>query len=270
MNDNDLKVAVCQIMTRTSKKDTLNNTCSMIREACENGADIVVLPEMFTCPYSNDKFKQYAEDDKSETVVLLGKLAKDNGVYIIGGTVPELSDDKLYNTCYAFDRTGNIIAKYRKSHLFDINIEGKISFKESDTISAGNDICVFDTEYGKMGIAICFDIRFPELFRVMAEMGAQIIFVPAQFNMTTGPVHWELVTRARAIDNENYIVAASAARSDSGYQCWGHSEIIGPYGDIRSTCDEKEQIIYADINLSDINSVRHQIPIFDNIRNDIY
>ena len=155
-------------------------------------------------------------------------------------------------------------------HLFDVDLPG-MSFKESNTFSPGDEICVFDTEYGKMGLAVCFDLRFPELFRAMAKRGANIIFLPAQFNMTTGPAHWEMQIRCRAVDNELFIVGAAAARREGfSYECWGHSLIADPYGTVLAGCDEKELIIYAEADLGRIAQVRAQLPTFLHLRSDIY
>lgn len=144
-------------------------------------------------------------------------------------------------------------------------------FKESNSFAPGEDITVFDTKFGRMGVEICFDIRFPELARAMAKRGAEVILCPAQFNMTTGPRHWELSVRARAMDNEVFFVGASAARYEGfDYECWGHSTVADPFGMVKASCDEKEQILYCDIDLNEVDSVRRQLPTFLHLREDIY
>ena len=130
---------------------------------------------------------------------------------------------------------------------------------------------MFDTRYGKMGAAVCFDVRFPELFRAMAVQGAQMIFLPAQFNLTTGPAHWEMSLRMRAVDNEVFLVGAAAARYEGfSYECWGHSAVVDPLWEVLASCDEKEQTIYADIDLDRIDEVRAQLPTFLHLRRDVY
>lgn len=266
-----IKIAVCQIKTETDKAETMRKAEAMIAEASQNGADIVVLPEMFNCPYSNKYFRGFAEAENGESVEVMSSWARDNGVILVGGSIPEKDGDKLHNTCFVFDRRGNVIARHRKAHMFDVEFENGISFKESKHFSPGNEITVFDTEYGKMGVIVCFDIRFPELSRTMAKRGAQIIFCPAQFNMTTGPKHWELSLRARAMDNELFFVGASAARYEGfDYECWGHSAVVSPFGEVLASCDEKEQILYCDVDLSEIDSVRRQLPTFLKLREDLY
>jgi len=270
MSNRKLKVAVCQLRTEIKQAETMAKAEKMIAEAAENGADIVVLPEMFNCPYSGEYFRKLASKGHEATVAEMSRWARENNIILVGGSIPELDGDDIYNTSFVFDRCGVQIAKHRKVHLFDVDIPG-MRFKESNTFEPGQQITVFDTEYGKMGLAICFDVRFPELFRAMAVRGAQIIFLPAQFNMTTGPAHWDATIKIRAVDNELFFVAASAARYEGfSYECWGHSAVIDPYGTVLASCDEKEQIIYAEVNLDRIDEVRRQLPTFNCLRREIY
>jgi len=271
MSDSKFRLALCQVMTRSEKEETLLQAEQMVREASLGGASVVVLPEMYFCPYSAKYFIPFSEPENGETVKRMSQWAQNYNVVLIGGSIPEMDDGELYNTCFVFDQNGKIIAKHRKVHMFDVDIEGGIRFKESDSFTAGEDICVFDTDYGRFGVAICFDIRFPEFIRSMARKGAELILLPAQFNMTTGPAHWELSIRARAIDNEVWFAACSAARNPDGpYKCWGHSTVAGPFGDVRATCDEAEQVLFCDIDLNDVDSVRKQLPTFLHLREEIY
>lgn len=265
-----MKIAVCQLRTELIQEETMKKVSAMVREAAENGADFVCLPEMFNCPYTREYFRKYAVLGHEEAVKQMSSWAKENHIYLVGGSVPESDDGKLYNTCFVFDREGKIIAKHRKVHLFDVDIPGA-RFMESHTFAPGGDVTVFDTEFGKMGAAVCFDIRFPELFRTMEERGAQVIFLPAQFGIKTGSLHWELLLRTRAVDYEVFVVGASAARYENfNYECWGHSTVVGPFGDIISSCDEKEQIIYADIDLDRVPQVRTELPTVTKLRRDVY
>lgn len=265
------KLAVVQIRTETDKAQTMDKAERMIAEAASNGAELVVLPEMWNCPYSKKYFHAIADNDNGESSDAMSRWAKESGIILVGGSVPEKCGDKLYNTCYVFDETGREIARHRKIHLFDVDIKGGVRFKESHSFAPGEDITVFDTRFGKMGVEICFDIRFPELTRAMAKRGAEVILCPAQFNMTTGPRHWELSVRARAMDNEVFFVGASAARYESfDYECWGHSTVADPFGMVRVACDEKEQILYCDIDLNEVDSVREQLPTFLHLREDVY
>ena len=255
-----------------NKDSNIKKALEMIKIAAENKSNMVILPEMFNCPYDNSKFREYAEERKnSKTLKAIKESAKELNLYIVAGSIPELEDDNLYNSSFIFDRDGEIIASHRKMHLFDIDIAGKISFKESETLSAGNQITVVDTELCKIGVAICYDIRFPELLRLMALRGAELIVIPGAFNMTTGPAHWETLIRARAIDNQLYVAAASPARNEElSYVAYGNSMVADPWGEIVARAGEKEEIVYADIKLSRVNDVREELPVLNGRRNDIY
>lgn len=255
-----------------NKEENLNKASLMIAESVNENADFIVLPEMFNCPYSNDKFIEYCEKEKdSPTLTRISALAREHEVYILAGSIPEKEKEKLFNTSYLFDKDGNIIAKHRKMHLFDIDVKDRITFKESDVLTAGNDFTIADTEFGKIGIGICYDIRFPELARIMVENGALILFYPGAFNMTTGPAHWELLFKSRALDNQVYCVGvAPALNEDASYHSFGHSIITNPWGDIIAEADTKEELIIGEIDLSEIKKIREELPLLKNKRRDLY
>ena len=270
MSDRKFRLAVCQLRTELLQEETMAKAERMVREAAGNGAQVVCLPEMYNCPYSKEYFKKYAALGHEPAVAAMSEWAKDCGVLLIGGSVPETENGKIYNTCFVFDRTGAVIAKHRKVHLFDVDIPG-MRFMESSTFTPGSDVTVFDTEYGRMGAAVCYDVRFPELFRSMAVRGAEIVFLPAQFNMATGPKHWDLALRSRAVNNELFVVGASAARYEGfHYECWGHSAVVDPFGEILAQCAEGETILYADINLNRVDEVRRRLPTCLRLRKDVY
>ena len=152
-----------------------------------------------------------------------------------------------------------------------MDLKDTFTFNESDSFTPGDDYCVISTDFGTIGIAICFDIRFPEYIRGLARRGAELIIIPAQFTVPTGEAHWELLSRARAIDNECWVVGAQAARDTGGiFECYGHSLIVSPYGDVISSADETEQIIYADIDLNEVDRVRSELPSFLKLKEDLY
>ena len=266
------KIAVCQLHVVDDKEVNLQRAVDLIEESASNGADLVVLPEMFNCPYSNDKFPEYAEDrDNSRTLKTVAGAAREYGVYLVAGSIPESDGDDIYNTSFIIDYKGYIIGSYRKLHLFDIDVPDGITFKESDTLTAGGELTIVDTDLARLGVIICYDIRFPELARLMALEGVEVLVVPGAFNMTTGPSHWETLIRARAIDNQLFLVAASPARDeDASYVAYGHSMIVDPWGEVLSEAGSGEEIIYADVNLNCINKVRRQFPVLKNRRLDIY
>ena len=266
-----IKLALCQMKVIDDKEENLNKASLMISRASEN-SDFIVLPEMFNCPYSNDKFIEYGEDEKdSPTLHKISSLARENNVYILAGSIPEKEEDKLFNTSYLFDRQGNMIAKHRKMHLFDIDVKDGITFKESDVLTAGDDFTVVNTEFGKIGIGICYDVRFPELARVMVENGALVLFYPGAFNMTTGPAHWQLLFRSRALDNQVFCIGvAPALNEDASYHSYGHSIVANPWGEVMAEVGQKEEIIFCEIDLSEIKKVREELPLLKNKRKDLY
>ena len=267
-----IKLALCQMNVIDDKKANLEKASSMIADGIGNNADFIILPEMFNCPYSNDKFIEYAEEEKdSYTLNKISKLAEANNVYILAGSIPEREDDKIFNTSYLFDKKGQIIAKHRKMHLFDIDVKDKITFKESDVLTAGDEFTIADTEFGKIGIGICYDVRFVELARIMVENGAMILIYPGAFNMTTGPAHWELLFRSRALDNQVFCIGvAPALNTDASYHSYGHSIVTNPWGEVISQADENENLIICEIDLSEIKKIREEIPLLKNKRNDLY
>lgn len=254
-----------------NKAQNLQKAEKFVQEAAAKGTDIAVLPEMFCCEYKNSAFIENKEPAGGLVHSTLARLAKDNHIYLVGGSMPEEDGEKIYNTSFVFDRSGNQIARHRKMHLFDIRVDGGQSFCESDTFSAGEDITVFDTEFGKMGLIICFDIRFPELTRLEAFKGAQAVFVPAAFNMTTGPAHWELSFRSRALDNQVFMVGCAPARDENAfYVSYANSIVTGPWGDVLARAGAGEEMLYAELNLREIPSVRRQLPLLSARRTDIY
>lgn len=267
-----VKLALCQMNVIDNKEKNLKKANSMINNAVSENVDFIVLPEMFNCPYSNEKFIEYAEEEKeSSTLLKISQLACKNNVYILAGSIPEKDGNELFNTSYLFDKNGEIIAKHRKMHLFDIDVKGKITFMESDVLTAGNEFTIANTEFGKIGIGICYDIRFPELARIMAQEGALILFYPGAFNMTTGPSHWELLFKSRALDNQVYCVGvAPALNEDSSYHSFGHSIITSPWGDVITEASEKESLIISEIDLSEIKKIREELPLLKNKREDLY
>jgi len=259
------------MLVGADKEENIQNAQRLIRKAAEDGSQVVVLPEMFNCPYARRYFPIFAETFPGKTTEALSQLAKELGIYIIGGSIPEREGDAIYNTSYIFAKDGSLIGRHRKMHLFDIDIEGGIRFKESEVLTAGNDVTVVETEYCKIGVAICYDMRFPELMRLMALEGAQVIVVPAAFNMTTGPAHWEVTMRARAVDNQVYFVAASPARNPEGpYLAYGHSAIVDPWGRVLREADEKECVIVEEIDLETVQKIRRELPLLQHRRTDRY
>lgn len=259
-----LNIALLQIKPEFNQEKAIDKVQKSIDKLkLNNKLDIVVLPEMFCCPYDTKEFPKYAQKENGELWLELSKLAEKNNIYLVAGSVPEVDEkEKVYNTSYIFDRKGNQIGKHRKVHLFDVNIKNGQYFKESDTLTPGDKITVIDTEFWKIGVCICFDFRFAMMANEMMKQGAQILIVPAAFNMTTGPAHWELLFRQRAIDNQLYTVGVAPARdTSSSYVSWAHSILVNPWGEVMVDMEEKEDIKVVEIDLNKINEIREQLPI---------
>lgn len=267
-----IKVANIQMNVTADKDENFKTVEKYLEIVSKEKVDVVLLPEMFNCPYQTTSFPIYAEPEGGMSWQRCSDLAKKYKIYLAAGSMPEKdSEGRVYNTAYVFDRQGNQIGKHRKVHLFDISVEGGQKFKESDTLTAGNQVTVFETEFGTMGICICYDFRFPELSRLMVDKGAKIILVPGAFNMTTGPAHWEILFRTRALDNQVFVIGTAPARDEaSGYISWGHSMVVGPWGNIIEQMEAKEGYIINVLDLSQVDKVRTELPLLAHRRKDIY
>ncbi|TDH70592.1 hypothetical protein CCR75_005001 [Bremia lactucae] len=281
-NNSKFKLALCQIAVGDDKQKNIALATAAVTEAATNAAQVVSLPECWNSPYSTASFPQYAEsipetkanlnENDHPSTFALSQLAAKFQIYLVGGSIPEKDTaDKFYNTSVIFSPEGEILGKHRKVHLFDIDVPGKITFKESDTLSPGDSVTLFDTPYCKIGVGICYDIRFPELSMLMKKHGAKVLLFPGAFNLTTGPAHWELLQRARAVDNQLYVAATSPARGpEGGYQAWGHSSVISPWGEVVATCGHGESIVYGEVNLEKVEEMRNNIPTSNQTRSDLY
>lgn len=292
-----VKIACIQLASGADKTANLSHARDKILEAARGGAGIVVLPECFNSPYGCAYFPSYAEQlrpfppppEQAPSFAALSSAAREAGVYLVGGSIPELAvgsaagEDKLsedeheekqtyYNTSLVFDPEGKLLASHRKVHLFDIDIPGGIMFKESDVLSAGNKITMVDLpRYGRVAVAICYDVRFPELAMVAARRGAFALIYPGAFNLTTGPLHWRLQAQARAMDNQIYVAMCSPAR-DMGatYHAWGHSLVVDPMARVLVEAEEGETIVSAELDGNLIETTRRNIPLSDQRRFDVY
>ncbi|GAB7366584.1 hypothetical protein MBLNU230_g8570t1 [Neophaeotheca triangularis] len=277
-----LKLALVQLSTGADKAANLARARSKVLEATSNGANLVVLPECFNSPYGTKHFPKYAETllpspptkEQSPSFHALSALAKEAKTYLVGGSIPEWSTEtqKHYNTSLTFSPDGTLLATHRKVHLFDIDIPGKISFHESEVLSPGNKVTLVDLpEYGKIAVAICYDVRFPELAMIAARKDCFLLVYPGAFNLTTGELHWELQARARAMDNQVYVGMCSPARDmQADYNAWGHSMVVQPNAKIVSELGPEEGITYAELDGQTIEETRKGIPIYGQRRFDVY
>lgn len=286
-----VRLACIQLASGADKVANLAHAHDKVREAAAAGAGIIVLPECFNSPYGCDYFPSYAErllpsppsKAQSPSFHALSAMAKEAGAYLVGGSIPEVVESApdegggeakkhYYNTSLVFGPTGELVATHRKVHLFDIDIPGKITFRESDVLSPGNKVTVVDLpEYGRIAVAICYDIRFPELATIAARKGCFALVYPGAFNLTTGPLHWRLLGQARAVDNQVYVAMCSPAR-DTGatYHAWGHSLVVDPMAQVLVEAEEGETIVTADLTGDKIEETRKGIPLRDQRRFDVY
>jgi len=284
------KVGLCQFPVSEDKFQNHEMASRYLKRASQEGCKLAVLPEIWNGPYATAAFPEYAEilpniDDnsvgESPSAQLLQQHASDLKLWVVGGSISENDNGKIYNTCLVFDPSGKLVAKHRKAHLFDIDIPGGITFRESDTLSPGESLTVFDggEEFGMIGIGICYDIRFPEYSLLLnKKYKCNLLIFPGAFNLTTGPAHWELLQRARAVDNQCYVLTASPARVEEPkipgkyphYTAWGHSTVVAPWGGIVATTDESESLVVAELDLTKVQSMRQSIPTSEQKRDDLY
>lgn len=266
-----MKIAVFQNYVDDAVEKNIDDLACFLDKISHQNVDMVVMGEMFTCPYSEKNFEAYSEREGGRSCILLSGLARKHGIYLVAGSMPEYSNGQVFNTSYVYDPSGKLIAKHRKIHLFDIHVEGGQKFMESDSLTAGNTITCFDTVFGRIGLCICYDIRFPEVSRKMVEDGAVMIIVPAAFNMTTGPIHWQVLLQSRAIDFQVFTLGVAPARDGSkDYQSWGHSLLVSPWGEVLSQLDEKKGMFVEDVDFNCVQQVRKAMPLAEHRRTDLY
>jgi predicted amidohydrolase len=266
-----MKFALIQMPTTKVKQENLQIALEYIARAAAAGARVAILPEMFCCPYSNAAFPVFAETADGMLCTALARAAKENHLTLVAGSIPERCGDKLYNTSFVFDENGRQIARHRKIHLFDAYIDGGQHFRESAVLSAGWEPTTFLVDGIRIGLCICFDIRFPELFRTMALEGAQAVIVPAAFNMTTGPLHWELSFRMRAVDNQLFTLGVAPARDTSrSYVSYANSIVCSPWGTPIANAGIDPNLLLVDIDFNEVAQVRRQLPLLSARRPDVY
>lgn len=263
-----MNVALLQMFVTDREEENLDCAEALVMEAAAKGADFAMLPEMFCCPYETACFAKFAQETGGQRWKRLSALARRAGLYLVAGSVPECDDGgRIYNTSYVFDRSGEQLARHRKAHLFDIDIPGGQVYRESDVLSPGHGPTVFQTEFGPMGLMICFDIRFAEMTVELTKDRVRAIFVPAAFNPTTGPLHWELLFRARAVDGQCYLLGTAPACNESAsYHSYGHSIAVSPWGEVLTQLEQTAQTVVVTLDPALPDAVRSQIPLMQSRR----
>ena len=261
------KIAAIQMASGTNVSANLIEASKQITSAAQAGAKLIVLPENFAVMVFKDadQIKIAEEDGTGPIQDYLSEQAKKNKVWLISGTIPIKSalENKVYAACLVYNEKGERVSRYNKIHLFDVHLEiTNETYNESETLEAGNEVVVVDTPFGKVGIAVCYDLRFPELFRQLVLRGAEIIVLPSAFTASTGKAHWEVLLRARAIENLCYLVAsAQGGYHVNGRETYGDSMVIDPWGTIMDRLPHGSGYIIADIDINSLHKLRQNFPV---------
>lgn len=263
------QVGAVQLAATANKGDNLQLADRLVREAAGGGASLVVLPEVFNWRGPRRDEAAAAEWIPGPTTDRCASLARELRIHLVAGSILERGgpDDKAYNTSCLFSPTGQLVARYRKIHLFDIDLPGQVQVRESDTRAPGSDPVVAATQLGTVGLSICYDLRFPELYRALVRGGATIVTIPAAFTAPTGRAHWESLLRARAIENQVYVIAPNQFGSNPhGFEDYGNTMIVDPWGDILARARASEIIVRATIDLDHLAAVRREMPCLSHAR----
>jgi predicted amidohydrolase len=254
--------AAVQMTASSSKEENLAKAETFVRLAAERGATLVVLPEVFSWRGPRAESESRAEPIPGSTSERLRELARRHHIYLLAGSFLEKTDEsRSHNTSLLLSPAGELLAQYRKIHLFDIDIPGQVRTKESDTMKPGQEAVTCDTPLGVCGLSVCYDLRFPELYRRLADQGAEVIFVPSAFTFPTGAAHWEPLLRARAIENQAYVIAPNQiGKNVHGFADYGNSMVIDPWGKVIARAPDKECFITAEIDRDYLEKVRRELP----------
>lgn len=266
------KIALFQLISGNNKENNLAVVSHAIKRSVAAGAELVVLPENFAL-FSNQKATQQAERNGEGPIQRhLMALARQHGIWIVAGSVPlcqrpdgtSPEGGRIRAACLVYDNSGQQVARYDKLHLFDVDVaDSQGVYRESATYEPGDTPVVIDSPVGKLGLSICYDLRFPELYRRLVSEGAEVLLVPSAFTAVTGEAHWKILLQARAIENQCYVVAANqGGMHANGRETWGRSMAIGPWGDIIVKCGQGEHLLMASINLPELKQVRLNMPSF--------
>ena len=268
-----IRVACVQMTSRADKAANLETAERLVAQAAATGADIVVLPEKWNAIGDAAVYHATAEPlDGGESVAAMSGWARTHGITLVGGSIAERRDgrEKLSNTSIVFDSDGEIVATYRKIHLFDVEVGGVV-YRESEAEEPGGEAVLAEAEDWKLGLSVCYDVRFPELYRILALEGAHIVTVPAHFTTPTGKDHWQVLLRARAIENQLYVVAAAqVGETLPGKPAYGRSLIVDPWGIVLAQAPDEETVITATLDRALLCSVRDKLPSLKNRQADAY
>lgn len=261
--------AVVQLSSGADRPANLVRAATLVRTAAARGARLVVLPEVFPWRGPRTEEAAHAEPIPGPTTGAMAAVARECGVHLCMGSMLEAAPgaDRTFNTSVLLGPDGGILAQYRKIHLFDVELPGRVCVRESDARAPGDQTVVVPTPLGRLGLSICYDLRFPELYRRLVHAGAEILLVPSAFTFPTGAAHWEVLCRARAIENQCWLLAANqTGQSPHGFADYGNSLIVDPWGTVTARLGDGEGIALAEIDLEQLARVRREIPCLDHVR----
>jgi predicted amidohydrolase len=268
-----IRVACVQLTSRQDKAANLSRAEALVARAASTGADIVVLPEKWNLIGSADDYRAAAEPlEGGESVAAMSRWARTLGVTLVGGSITERREgrEKLSNTSCVFDPQGELVAVYRKIHLFDVEVGGHV-YRESEAEEPGTEPVVAHAEGWAVGLSVCYDVRFPELYRILALEGAELATVPAHFTTPTGRDHWHVLLRARAIENQFYVAAAGqVGETIAGKPAYGRSLIVDPWGIVLAQAPDEETVIVAELDRARLLDIRAKLPSLANRQADAY
>jgi predicted amidohydrolase len=272
VNGREIIAAAIQMSSTPNKWENLDTAERLMRSAVSSGAGLIALPELWNCHGLEVVYRENAEPVPGPTTEFLGGLAGELGVYLLGGSILEVhpQSTKLHNTSTLFGPDGRMSAVYRKIHLFDVKAPDR-EYLESRTIAAGTEIVTAKAGAATIGLSVCYDVRFPELYRLLALRGAEVLAVPAAFTLQTGKDHWELLLRARAVENQAYVVApAQWGRKADGRWTYGRSIIVDPWGTVLAQCPDRDGFALATLDLDYLDRFRQDFPALKNRRPEAY
>lgn len=260
-----LKVAAVQLSAGNLPSENLARAERLVRSAAGQGAQLIVLPENYLYRGPRERLLAVGHEATPVARERAAAWSRELGVWLVAGglPVPTPRDGKLYNTLFAYNPAGNCVAQYRKVHLFDVEIPGVLTRRESDHYAAGDEAGTVDLAGFRTGLSVCYDLRFPELFRIHVARGAELALVPADFTFHTGEAHWELLLRARAVENQMFIIAPNQAGEAPGAgRSYGHSLIVGPWGEkLAAAAGEPEGVVVAELDFDYLRRVRRELPV---------
>lgn len=271
MNKRYLKIGMCQPLLGYDTRANIDKALSLIDDAAEQGAEIAVLPEMFSSPYEPAAIRAAVALTPEALNCLSGK-ARQHGIYVVGGSLPHAATgSKPMNRACVFDPEGLMIHSHDKLHLFDCTPPGGPTVRESETVMSGSELGVFETPWGLAAVLICYDIRFTPLLQILVDRGVKLLFVPAQFSLSTGKAHWEMLLRMRAVEIQGVVAGVQPAQNpDLSYVPFGHSITAGPWGEVLGDAGAQEAVSVVTVDMEECARIRSVFPLIEHRRTDLY